>query len=405
MDNQNRRVVITGIGIVSPIGCDLQSFIESVEEKEAGFDKPDTIETEATKAKYCAQIRNFHPEKLISQKSMRRINRFGQMTLYASKLALEDAEIPVPYPEPEKAGLILSSDYGPSKTVNDYMKSLCLYGPSEVSPTLFSQTVMNVAVGFVSIECKLKGVSTLIQGCDGMLFAYEHIRSGDLPLILAGGVDELIPNTFESYDIYDFLAKEPQESIPMGKNSTGTVLGEGACILILEDYEHAKANHHDIYCEIAGIGVSSDMKNDIFITQKSDGGAGMQTAMERAIENAGIRADQIDGIYSCANGSPELDNAECAALNQVFGKELKSKFVVCGKSYYGECFQASNFFNVALACCGIKNHCVYPNKTGSNPLNNITLPEEKVQRGVSYVLCNCICMNGTNVSVILKNMI
>lgn len=404
MRNEMERVVITGIGIVSPIGCNIKEFKESLEKRLSGISKSIRIDTSKTKSKYTAEIKEYNPEKLISSRDILRVNRFTQIAAGASKLALDDAKIQLDNEAPEDIGLILSTDYGPNNTVNDYINGLHELGPYCVSPMLFSQTVMNVAVGYISVKLKLKGISTLIQGSDGFLFGYEHIKNKDIPTILLGGVDELAQNTFESYDVTNSIVENENDFILHGKNSKGTVLGEGGCVFVLESYNSAKANNRNVYAEIVGTGVASDTKNSIFITEGKNRNSSLALSMERAIESACIDKNLIEGIYSCANGSPGVDLDEYNALQSVFGDNLQDKWIVCGKSYYGECFNPSSFFNMALASIGLRDGVIYPNYRKTESKDRLFLLNDRREYNPSYVICNNIYTNGSNISVVLKSV-
>lgn len=403
---KKKRVVVTGIGIVSSLGYGLAGFKRNIDCRRTGLQKAKRINTSNTKAKYTGEIVDYEPEKIFAPKSIRRINRFSLLAMGAIKFAIDDGMLSIPYHYPEGIGLILSSDYGPSQTVNDYMVDLFAYGPTGVSPTLFSQTVMNVAIGYISTKFGLKGISSLIQGADGILFAYEHLRSGEAQVILTGGVDELTQNTFESYDFCGYLAPGEENGSglcrPLDKQRKGTILGEGGCVFVLEEYEQAEKAGKNIYGEIAGIGISTDQKNDLFITEKSDNGLGLQLAMERAMENAKLKKEEIDCIISCANGSFEVDQAELNALRNVFGHNLHSKWIICGKSYYGECFHASAFFNQTLALLSLKEGVVFPTINVKNSEEGLRIPTKKISQKIDYVLCNNIYSNGTNISIIYK---
>jgi 3-oxoacyl-(acyl-carrier-protein) synthase len=404
MCEQFKRVVITGLGAVSSIGCGIEEIKANLEKRFTGINSTVRMNSTHTRCKYSCEAAGYHPEKMFSPKKIRRINNFSLLALGAAKLALEDAEIAVPCEKPEDIGMILSSDYGPCDTVNSYVVDLEEYGPGQVSPTLFSQTVMNVALGYLSVEFNLKGISSMIQGCDGLLMAYKHVRSGDIPLLMCGGVDELTQNTYESYDVCEFLSEDASDSKPMDKGSKGIIIGEGSCILMLEEFEHAKARNQKIYGEIAGVGIATDMDNNLFIAEKSDGGKGLQLAMERALESAGISSSDIDVIYGCANGSNQVDFAEYKALSNVFGSELSQKPVVCGKSYYGECFHASSFLGISLGLIALKDGIVYPNRQKVDSYEQLNMLNESLNTSVNYIMCNNIYTNGTNVSTIIKRV-
>lgn len=397
---KKKRIVVTGIGPVSPIGCGIGSFVDSLKQGRTGIRKPKRIDTHGP-GKFCAEVIDYEPEKLFDSRKIRRIDRFSLMALGATKYAISDAGINRCEYRDEDIGLILSTHYGPSTTVYAYMENMIRF--QEMSPALFSQTVMNVPLGYISIEFKLKGISSLIQGGDGFLFGYEHIRSGDAPVILLGGVDELTQNVFDSYDILGFTTdvKEHEKiSYFPPEKEKGFFLGEGACILVLEEYEQAVNNRRDIYGEIIGVGGANDTTNDQMITEKTDKGNGIKLAIERAIESACIKKEEIDCIFSCGNGSTEVEDAELRALQNVFGKGLKDKAIITGKSYYGECFHAACFLNTALALLCLKENDLWLHLE----VKNYLAEPVTAQNGVTCVLCNNIYNNGGNSSVILRKI-
>lgn len=404
MKNKRKRVVVSGVGMVSSLGCGVENFEQAVNNGLSGIKKAKNIDIENSSISYSAEIEEYKLDKIFDSSKIRRANRFSLIALGATKYAFEDAKLPVPYQLPESIGLLLSTDFGPSQTVIDFMEDLFEYGSSGVSPSLFTQTVMNVAVGYIAINFQIKGISSLLQGGDGVLFAYKHISSGDVPLILVGGVDELTQLTFDSYALSGYLVEREEQFLPLDKNRKGTILGEGGGMLVLEDYEHAIEHHRNIYAEIVGIGISTDGINDLYITEKSDQGKGLQLAIERALKNAVIEKEEIGCIMSCANGSRELDITELRVLQSVFGNYLDQIWITCGKSYFGESFNASSFLNQILALLSIKKGVVYPTLHTKTPEINLRMSDEIVDQKIEYLLCNNIYSNGTNMSIIFKKI-
>lgn len=395
------RVVVTGIGLVSPVGCGVESFVHSIKQGKTGIAQAKRIDTRSP-GKLCAEVIDYEPDKLFEVNKIRRMGRFSLMALGATKLALFDAGIDRTQYRDEDIGIVLSTHYGPSDTVSAYMEKVIRY--QEMSPVLFSQTVMNVPIGYISMEFQIKGPSTFLQGGDGFLFGYEHIRSGDSSFLLLGGVDELTQNIFDSYDalnlITDIDNTTQKEKVIHYLPENGFFLGEGACVLVLEEYEKAYTSGRNIYGEIIGVGYSSDTINEQTIIKKSDQGKGMKLAIERAIESAQIEKKEIRSIFSCDNGSAEVKYAEQNALKQIFCEGLEEKMIITGKRYYGEGFHAANYFNISLALLCLKDNELYLSLQRQNdPAGRTTGKEE-----ADYILCNNIYNNGTNSSIILKRI-
>lgn len=380
-----RNPVVTGVGLVSVLGSDPEVLLDP--------DKtPIRWDAELISA---AHVVDMEPSRFFSAKSTRRVEKYGLFVMVAAARALRSAELLDPDSRsPDRIGLLLSTDYGPSDTVTRYMKQLLAGGVESVSPNLFSQTVMNVALGYPSVELGLRGVSSLIQGNDSMWFAVRHIQTGQADVVLCGGVDVLNRYTFEAYKAMGLVAQTPSACRPRDNASEGMTMGEGCCLLVLESEEHAISRGCRPLARVAGIGSMSDRSRPLFLGHKDSEGTGIEGAIKRSLTAARSGPEQIDAVFGCANGVVALDIAERAALARSFGEHLVGLPVETIKARTGECFQASWMMTVAQAVLSLDASLVSGMTIDGAPIIARANPH--------IVLCNGVSTNGANTSAVLE---
>lgn len=379
-------VVVTGIGLVSALGSDPAALVDPAR-------RPAEWDAEMVSA---ARVTSLEPREYFSPRVIRRIEDYSLFAMVAVARALESAGlIEADARSPERVGLLLSTDYGPSDTVTRYMKQLLRDGAKGVSPNLFSQTVMNVALGYPSVEFDLRGVSSLIQGNDAMWFATRHIETRQADVVLCGGLDVLAQHTFEAYRAVGLVADRPDSCLPRDPHSRGLTMSEGCCILVLESVEHALKRGRTPLARVAGIGSTSDRTRRLFIGHKDAAGSGIAGAVARALAAARLEPKRIDAVFGCANGVPALDAAERAALADMLSDRLADLPVSSVKGRTGECFQAGWMMTAAEAVLSLDS--------AVSPATTIDGDRARTRAHPRFALCNGTSTNGANTSVVFES--
>lgn len=352
----DKRIVVTGIGVLASNGIGKDEFWKALKEGRSGV-KPITLfDTSTTRAKTAGEITGFRAEEFLGDKGIRTFDRATKLVLSAAKQALDDAGFKAPLDEETslRTGVSLGSTLGSVWSISEFDKESLRDGPRAVNPALFPNTVINAPASQISIRFNIKGFNTTMStgfasSLDAMDYAVNFIQLYDYDIVLAGGVEELCEQTFKGFHKIGHLAGsregKPEIDCPFDKRRNGIVLGEGACILILEDLDHAKRRGAKIYAEILGYGTSFDPKSRNIYNPKAEGAT---NAIAFALEDAGLKADDIDYISATANSTLDCDVMETRAVNRVFGDRAKVP-ISSIKSMIGDTFSAGGAMNVAAS--------------------------------------------------------
>lgn len=353
----DRRIVITGIGVLASNGVGKEDFWAALKAGKSGIRPITLFDTSITRAKTAGEITGFRPEEFLGDKGLRTLDRATKLVLSASKLALDDANFKYPLAEDLslRTGVSLGSTLGSVWSISEFDKEGLREGPRAVNPALFPNTVINAPASQVSIRFNIKGFNTTIStgfsaSLDAIDYAVNFIQLYDYDVVLTGGVEELCLQTFLGFHKIGHLAgsREGKAEIncPFDKRRNGIILGEGACILVLEEMNHALKRSANIYAEILGYGTSFDPASKNIYSPKAEGAS---KAIKFALKDAKVSPNDIDYVSATANSTLDCDVMETRAINRVFKDRAKKVPVSSIKSMIGDTFSASGAMNVAAS--------------------------------------------------------
>ncbi len=365
MEEDKRRVVITGIGVVSPIGIGRDQFWRGLKEGKSGITPVTLFDTSTTRSKLAGEIIDFRPKEILGPKGLRNLDRTTLLALSAAKLALDDANFQINSSNQNRVGLVLGSTMGSVWSINEFDKEGFKNGSHAVNPAFFPNTVMNSPASQISIKFGIKGFNaTISTGFTSSLEALEYARKFILlsrtDFVLAGGVEELCEQTYKGCNKVGFLSgsKNGKDELcaPFDKRRNGAVLGEGACIFLLESFQNAKKRRANIYGELKSVGTAYDKNSFYKYNTKADGA---KLAVSRALQNAGLSKDKIDYVAAGANSSLDGDVAEARALEFLARPGSRIVASAC-KSMIGESFSASASLQVAAGLLALDRNLIPP---------------------------------------------
>lgn len=405
-----RRVVVTGMGAVTPIGIGVEKFWESVCQEKIGFDQITSFETENYKCKIAAEVKDFKAEEFMDKKSARRMERFCQFAVAAAKEALEDAALDMEKEDPYRVGCAVGSGIGSLQAMEREHERLLEKGPNKVAPLLVPLMISNMAAGNVSIAFGLKGksvnvVTACATGTHSIGEAFRTIQYGDADVMLAGGTESSItPIGIAGFSALTALSDSQDTSrcsIPFDKDRSGFVMGEGAGVLVLEELEHAKKRGAKIYAEVVGYGCSSDAYH---ITSPAEDGQGAAKAMLNAVSDAGIETDEITYINAHGTSTHHNDLFETRAIKLAFGEQAKKLRINSTKSMIGHLLGAAGA--VELITCVKEVEKGFIHKTvglqESEEELDLNYCKESYQEELTYALSNSLGFGGHNASIMIK---
>ncbi len=407
-----RRVVVTGIGVITPIGIGKDEYFKALKEGKCGVDLITRFDTTDFDAKIAAEVKNFDPCEYIDKKECRRMDRFTQYAVAASKMAVDDAALDVNSIDSDRFGVCIGSGIGGMETLEAQHDILREKGPGRVSPFMVPMMISNIASGNVSIALNAKGPNTtVVTACasatNAIGEAFRMIQRGDAELMVTGGTEASItPLSVAGFCSMKALSTRNDDpkaaSRPFDKDRDGFVMGEGAGMLIIEELEHAKKRGAFIYGEVVGYGTTGDAHH---ITAPAPDAYGAYKAMETAVNDAGIEAEQIDYINAHGTSTDLNDKLETLAIKRLMGEKAKNVAVSSTKSMTGHLLGAAGAVE-AIACLMAINEGIIP------PTINYTTPDEECDldyvpntarsREVTYAMSNSLGFGGHNASIMLK---
>ena len=343
----SRRVVVTGLGAITPIGNNVEEFWNGLKEKKVGIAPITYFDTTEYKAKLAAEVKNFNAKDYMDPKAAKRMEQFCQFAVIAAKEALEDAGIDMTKEDPFRVGVSVGSGIGSLQSVEREYKKLLDKGPGRVNPLLVPLMIGNMAAGNVSIQYGLKGkcinvVTACATGTHSIGEAFRSIQYGEADVMVAGGTEASITPIgvagFTALTALNTTDDPMRASVPFDKERGGFVMGEGAGIVILESLEHAQARGAKIYAEIAGYGATADAYH---ITSPAEDGSGAAKAMEMAIADAGMKPEDVDYINAHGTSTHHNDLFETKAIKLAFGEHAKKVKINSTKSMIGHLLGAA----------------------------------------------------------------
>lgn len=412
---EKRRVVITGIGVISPIGTGKEAFFKSLKEGVCGVDMITRFDATNFDTKIAAEVKDFEPTDYIDRKEAKRMDRFTQFAIAASKLAVTDAALDLEKVDHDMFGVCIGSGIGGMETFEAQHKNLLEKGPGRVSPFTIPMMIVNIAAGNISIALNAKGPNTtIVTACasstNAIGEAFRIIERADADIMISGGTEASItPLGFAGFCSMKALSTrndDPKTACrPFDKNRDGFIMGEGSGMLILEELEHAKKRGAHIYGEVVGYGSSADAHH---ITTPAPGGEGAMRAMKMACRTAGITPDKVDYINAHGTSTDYNDRFETAAIKSLMGEAAKNVSISSTKSMTGHLLGAAGAIE-AIACLLAINESIIP------PTINFETPDEECDldytfnvakaRNVEYAMSNSLGFGGHNASIILKKYV
>lgn len=400
-----RRVVVTGLGVVSSLGIGWEEFWKNLLAGKSGISEISLFDHSMYDRHLAGEVRNFKAEDFLLKKRIQFLGRSSQMAIAAVKLSLKDAELTVKNLQKLKFGFSLGTTMGESRVIEDIIKGYIKSKGRKAKPILTLQYPANVIGINVLNELKLKGKLTIFaNACAAGNYAVAHsfdlIRSGRADVMLAGGADSLSRIAFTGFG--RLFAMAPEKCQPFDKNRKGMLVGEGSGILVLESLEHARKRKANIYAEVLGYGMSSDAHH--MTNPKEDG---VVKAIQKALKNSGVNPDQVDYISAHGTGTKENDKAEAGAINRVFGKRGGSVPVSSIKSMLGHTMGAASAFESIACCLALKHQTIPPTINFSTPDPECKIncvPNKNVKSKLKIVLNNSQAFGGNNAVLILRGI-
>ncbi|UCC66530.1 MAG: beta-ketoacyl-[acyl-carrier-protein] synthase family protein [Deltaproteobacteria bacterium] len=401
-----KRVVVTGIGVISPIGMGTEEFWRCCTEGRSGIRPIQSFTVGHLRSKLGGQAKDPDYKKYIKLGNLRRMDRISRMVVASVKLAIEGAGILMHDEDPERVGIMIGTGLGSSKTVDLFFRDLVRDGPHEVAPLLFQTSVPNAICSHASIEFGIKGINSTFSHKEtsaesAIVHAFEALRRGKAEVIFAGGADEISEPLYNVYATLGSLSPQrtqyPEGIRPFDRTRNGIVLGEGSGILVMETLEHARRRGASIYAEMVGYGMTAG--NYGILSYDRDGHS-IAKAIMQAVEDL----PQVDYVCAAANSTQVLDRAETIAIREVFGKRAEGISISAIKSMIGE-FDASGGIRGCAAVLGIKEGIAPPTINYREPDPECDLDytvRGARRREIEFALLNGFANGGANISILFK---
>ncbi|HKP93947.1 MAG TPA: beta-ketoacyl-ACP synthase II [Chthoniobacterales bacterium] len=373
--NTDRRVVITGMGVLTPIGNDLETFWQNLLKGVSGIDRIKAFDTSAYDCRIAGELKDFEPKNYFKNpKDVRRTDRYTHLAMGAAKMAMQDCGIDLEKVDRTRFGSIVSSGIGGLKTLEDQYYVLMTKGPSRVSAFTIPMLISNMASGLISMEYGLQGPNfCIVTACatsnNAIGESWRMIKFGDADIFLAGGAEaSIIPVGLAGFSAMKALSTrndEPQRaSRPFDRDRDGFVMGEGAGVLVIEELEHAKARGAKIYCELTGYGLSADAHH---MTAPPPDGEGAVRAMKMALNHARTTPEQVDYVNAHATSTGLGDICETRAIKTVFGDQAKKVSISATKSMTGHLLGGAGAVETAACALAIRDSVIPPTINLENP--------------------------------------
>ncbi len=413
---QERRVVVTGLGVVTPLGHDIETFWQNIIAGQCGIDRITQFDTTGYDCQIAAEVKNFDPIPAFpSPKEIRRADRFVQMGVYAGWRALQDSGLDLDKCNRDEVGVMIGSGIGGLATTEEQHKILLNRGPGRVSPFMIPMLILNMASGLFSMYYKLRGpnvatCSACATSTHALGEAWRTIKMGDASVMFAGGAEAtVVPLGISGFCAMRALSTrndDPQHaSRPFDKDRDGFVMGEGGAVLVLEELEHAKARGARIYCEIVGYGNTADANH---MTAPSPEGEGAARCMKMALRSAGLNTTDISYINAHGTSTPQGDVCETQAIKSTFGEHAKKLAVSSTKGATGHMLGAAGATEMALCAKAIQTQIAPPtiNIINQDPQCDLDYVANKAREmKIDAILNNSFGFGGHNATIAAKKFI
>ena len=406
----SRRVVVTGMGAITPIGLSVEEFWNAVREGKTGFGEITKFDASEYKCKLAAEVKGFEGKNYMDFKAAKRMELFSQYAVAATKEAMEDAGLDMEKEDPFRVGVAVGSGTGSLQAMERSHTRLVEKGPARVEPLFVPLPISNMAAGNVSIQFGLKGksinvVTACATGTNSIGEAFRTIQYGDAEVMIAGGTEgSICPIGIAGFSALTALtsSEDPARcSIPFDKERSGFVMGEGSAIVVLEELEHAKARGAKIYAEVAGYGCSSDA---FHITSPAEDGSGAAKAMEYAVKDAGISLEDVTYINAHGTSTHHNDLFETRAIKLAFGEHAKDIKINSTKSMVGHLLGAAGAIEFVTCVKELQEGYIHQTVGYQIPDEECDLNycKESYTGEFEYALSNSLGFGGHNASILVK---
>jgi 3-oxoacyl-[acyl-carrier-protein] synthase II len=405
-----RRIVVTGIGVVTPLGNDVDTFWSRLCGGDSGIQTLTTLETSAYKVHFGGEVADFQVDGVIDPREAKRLDRFTQFAVFAASRAIQDAGLDFDGVDRAKCGVILGSGIGGLGEIEAQIERMIAKGPDRVSPFTVPKMMVNAAGGNISIKYGLRGPNYAVatacaSATNAMGDALRSVRLGETDIVITGGTEAAITKmglaAFQNMKALSTRNDDPASaSRPFDADRDGFVLAEGAGLLVFEELEHAKARGAKIYAEVVGYGTTSDAGH---ITAPDPEGNGAAAAMRAAIHDAGIGTDQIDYINAHGTSTPLGDKAETTAIKRVFGQHAYQMKISSTKSSLGHSLGASGGIEAVILSKAIDTDTIPPTINYQTPDPACDLdytPNQAAKQDIRFAMSNSFGFGGHNACVV-----
>lgn len=407
---KNRRVVVTGMGAITPIGNSVEEFWNGIKEGKTGFGPITYFDTADYRCKLAAEVKDFDPAQYMDKKSARRMEQFCQFAVAAAGQAISDAGLDMEQEDPYMVGCSVGSGIGSLQAMEREYDRLKEKGPGRVGPMLVPLMISNMAAGNVSIAYGLKGkslnvVTACATGTHSIGEAYRTIQYGDADVMIAGGTESSITPIgiagFSALTALSFSEDPERASIPFDKERNGFVMGEGSAIVVLEELEHAKRRGAKIYAELTGYGCSSDAYH---ITSPAEDGSGAATAMLNALKDGGVAPEELTYINAHGTSTHHNDLFETRAIKLAFGEHAYDMKINSTKSMVGHLLGAAGAVEFVTCVKEIQEGYIHRTVGLRETEEELDLNycRDSYKEEVPYALTNSLGFGGHNASLLLK---
>jgi 3-oxoacyl-[acyl-carrier-protein] synthase II len=409
--NYDRRVVITGLGVVTPLGNDLETFWSNLKNGASGIGRIQAFDTSTFDCQIAGEVRDFDPKSVFKNaKDVRRTDRFSQLAMGAAKMAIKDSGIDLERVNRDRFGAMISSGIGGLKTLEDQHATLINKGPSRVSAFTIPMLISNMASGIISMEFGLRGPNMcIVTACatsnNSIGESWRTIKFGDADIFLAGGSEASIVSIglagFSAMKALSRRNDDPERaSRPFDRDRDGFVMSEGAGIVVVEELEHAKARGAKIYCELAGYGLSADAYHQ---TAPPEDGEGAARAMKMALDHAGVSPNEVDYINAHATSTGLGDISETRAIKAAFGEEAKKVSISATKSMTGHLLGGAGAVETAICALALRDGVIPPtiNLDNPDPLCDLDYtPHKAKEKKIRVAINNSFGFGGHNATLV-----
>lgn len=409
---EKRRVAVTGLGVVSPLGNDVQSFWDAVKSGKSGIGPITLIDTSELAVKIAGEVKNFDPSVRMDGKEARKMDRFAQFAIYAALEAMQDAGLTKESLDEFMTGVCLGTGQGGSTSIEEAFERMCERGPGRIPPMTVAKALSNFGAANIALSVGARGpcqciVTACAAGTDAIGTALRWIRDGHADVVFAGGSEASITRMgIGSFTMVQALSTrngEPEKaSRPFDRDRDGFVMAEGAGVLVLEDWDRAVKRGARIYCELAGFGTTCDAHH---LTAPDPEGLGVSRAMKLAIEDAGLKPEDIDYVSAHGTSTPMNDPIETKAIKHAFGDHARRLKVSSLKSMTGHCIGAAGGIESVAAALAIRDQ-YFPatiNLDNPDPACDLDyVPNRGVNGTIRAVVKNSMGFGGQNAVVVFK---